>query len=121
MNGTEALPGTRYSPRRWAALVVTLLAVLIDMVDSTVINVALPALQHDLRASSAQLEWSVAGYTLAFAAAMITGGRLGDRYGRRRTFQLGLAGFTITSALAGLATGPQTLIAARSCRVPRRH
>jgi EmrB/QacA subfamily drug resistance transporter len=113
MTGTETQPATRYSPRRWAALAVTLLAVLIDMVDSTVINVALPSLQHDLRASSAQLEWSVAGYTLAFAAAMITGGRLGDRYGRRRVFQLGLAGFTIVSALAGLATSPQTLIAAR--------
>jgi EmrB/QacA subfamily drug resistance transporter len=107
------VPETLYRPQRWAALAVTLLAVLIDMVDSTVINVALPWIQRDLHASSAQLEWSIAGYTLAFAATMITGGRLGDRYGRRRVFQLGLAGFTVTSMLAGLANGPQLLIAAR--------
>jgi MFS family permease len=102
-----------YSPRRWAALAVTLLAMLMDMIDSTVVNVALPSLQRHLHASSAQLEWSVAGYTLAFAAAMITGARLGDRYGRVRVFQLGLAGFTLVSALAGLATNPPLLIAAR--------
>lgn len=105
------MPG--YSPRRWAALAVTLLAVLMDMVDATVINVALPSLRADLHASSTQLEWSVAGYTLAFAAGMVTGGRLGDRYGRRLVFMTGLAAFTVTSALAGLANGPETLIAAR--------
>jgi EmrB/QacA subfamily drug resistance transporter len=103
----------RYSPRRQAALVVALLAVLMDMVDSTVINVALPSLARDLHASSTQLEWSVAGYTLAFASGMIAGGRLGDRYGRKSVFMVGLAAFTATSALAGLATGPGLLIAAR--------
>ncbi|WP_433129074.1 MFS transporter [Micromonospora sp. CA-240977] len=113
MTATATASAAQYSSRRWAALGVTLLAVLIDMVDSTVINVALPSLQHDLHASSTQLEWSVAGYTLAFATAMISGGRLGDRYGRRRIFQLGLASFTLTSALAGVASGPGMLITAR--------
>jgi EmrB/QacA subfamily drug resistance transporter len=84
-----------------------------DMVDSTVLNVALPSLQKGLEASSAQLEWSIAGYTLAFAAAMITGGRLGDRFGRRRIFLIGLSSFVMTSVLAGLATGPEMLIVAR--------
>lgn len=102
-----------YSPRRWATLAVTLFAVLMDMVDNTVLNVALPAVQRDLDASSAQLEWSVAGYTLAFAAAMITGARLGDQFGRRRIYLLGLGSFVVTSTLAGLATGPEMLIAAR--------
>jgi EmrB/QacA subfamily drug resistance transporter len=113
MNGQETEAPSRYSPLRWIALAVTLLAVLMDMVDSTVINVALPSLQRHLHMSSTQLEWSVAGYTLAFASGMITGGRLGDRYGRRRIFMLGLAGFVVTSALAGAATGPEMLIAAR--------
>jgi MFS family permease len=90
---------------RWIALAVTLLAVLMDMVHSTVINVALPSLQRHLHMSSTQLEWSVAGYTLAFASGMITGGRLGDRYGRRRIFMLGLAGFVVTSALALVLPG----------------
>ncbi|MFC4031645.1 MFS transporter [Streptomyces polygonati] len=107
----EAAPS--YSPKRWFALAVTLLAVLMDMVDSTVINVALPSLREQLHASSTQLEWSVAGYTLAFASGMITGGRLGDRFGRRRIFMAGLLAFTITSALAGLANGPEMLIATR--------
>ncbi|MGW1996588.1 MFS transporter [Embleya sp. NPDC001921] len=103
----------RYSPRRWAALTVTLAAVLMDMIDATVLNVALPSLREDLGASSAQVEWAIAGYTLAFAAAMITGGRLGDRYGRRRVYLAGLGGFVVASALAASATGPQMLIATR--------
>ncbi|MFF7146182.1 MFS transporter [Streptomyces nodosus] len=110
---TLVAPEPRYSPKRWLALAVTLLAVLMDMVDATVINVALPSLREDLHASSTQLEWSVAGYTLAFAAGMIAGGRLGDRYGRRLIFMVGLAAFTVTSALAGLANGPDMLIATR--------
>ncbi|TDE08434.1 MFS transporter [Jiangella asiatica] len=111
---SDPAPGDRsYSPRRRAALAITLLAVLMDMVDATILNVALPSVQADLDASSTQLEWSLAGYTLAFATAMITGARLGDRYGRRRVYLAGLAGFVVTSTLAGLATGPETLVAAR--------
>ncbi|RKN10561.1 MFS transporter [Streptomyces radicis] len=102
-----------YSPRRWVTLAVTLFAVLMDMVDNTVLNVALPAVQEDLDASSAQLEWSVAGYTLAFAAAMITGARLGDQFGRRRIYLIGLGGFVVTSALAGASADAETLIASR--------
>jgi len=111
--GAAAGPAAGYSPRRWAALALTLLAVLMDMIDSTVLNVALPSVQRDLDASSSQLEWSVAGYTLAFAAAMITGARLGDRYGRRRIYLAGLAGFTLASVLAGVAANPEVLISAR--------
>lgn len=109
----EAPPSELYSPRRWAALAVTLVAVLMDMIDATVVNIALPSLQRNLHASSTQLQWSVAGYTLAFASGMIAGGRLGDRYGRRRMFLTGLVCFLVFSALAGLASDPNLLIAAR--------
>lgn len=102
-----------YNPRRWAAFVVIMSATLMDLIDTTVLNVALPTIRDDLDASSTQLEWSLAGYTLAFASGMITGSRLGDRYGRRRVFQLGLAAFTVTSLLAGVAGSAELLIAAR--------
>ncbi|MFJ8980659.1 MFS transporter [Streptomyces sp. NPDC102282] len=91
----------------------TLFAVFMDMVDNSVLNVALPAVQDDLGASSAQLEWSVAGYTLAFAAAMITGARLGDQFGRRRVYLIGLGAFVFMSALAGAAVDAQMLIVFR--------
>ncbi|MFE5245075.1 MULTISPECIES: MFS transporter [unclassified Streptomyces] len=106
-------PPPQYSPKRWATLAVTLFAVFMDMVDNTVLNVALPAVQRDLDASSSQLEWSVAGYTLAFAAAMITGARLGDQLGRRRIYLIGLGAFVATSALAGAAVNAEMLIIAR--------
>ncbi|MGW9249941.1 MFS transporter [Streptomyces badius] len=109
----DAPPPPQYSPKRWATLAVTLFAVFMDMVDNTVLNVALPAVQRDLDATSAQLEWSVAGYTLAFAAAMITGARLGDQLGRRRIYLIGLGGFVVTSALAGAAVNMEMLIASR--------
>ncbi|MFJ3697811.1 MFS transporter [Streptomyces sp. NPDC090052] len=101
------------NPRRWATFVVTLSATFMDLVDTTVINVALPSLRRELHASRTQLEWSIAGYVLAFASGMITASRLGDRFGRLRVFQLGLLAFTITSALTGLAVDPEMLIAAR--------
>lgn len=63
--------------------------------------VALPSIQHTLHASASTLQWTVAGYTLAFALLLITGGRLGDRYGGRTVFLTGLAGFTLASVLTG--------------------
>ncbi len=110
---TEASTSDPYGAHRWAALAFTLVAVLMDMVDATVVNIALPSLRSNLHASSTELEWSVAGYTLAFASAMIAGGRIGDRYGRRRMFLAGLACFIVFSAMAGLAANPGMLIAAR--------
>jgi EmrB/QacA subfamily drug resistance transporter len=100
-------------PRRWLALAVVLLAAAIDLIDTTIVNVAIPSIQEDLGASAAAIEWIVAGYTLAFAVILITGGRLGDAFGRKRLFLIGVGGFTVTSALAGLAQTPDALIAAR--------
>lgn len=102
-----------YSPHRWAALVVTMAATVMDLVDGTVLQVALPSLRRELHASSTQLEWALAGYTLAFASGMVTSSRLGDRYGRLKVFQAGLAAFVATSLLTGLATGPEMLVVTR--------
>src|SRR5256885_94830 len=102
-----------YSPYRWAALVVTMAATAMDLIDGTVLQVALPSLRSGLHASSTELEWAMAGYTLAFASGMIISSRLGDRYGRLKVFQAGLAAFVVTSLLTGLATGPAMLVVTR--------
>jgi EmrB/QacA subfamily drug resistance transporter len=78
-----------------------------------VVNVALPSIQKDLKTSVNQLEWVVNGYTLSFAALLVTGGRLGDIFGRRLIFMIGVAVFAISSATAGLAPDPTTLIISR--------
>jgi EmrB/QacA subfamily drug resistance transporter len=113
----NAYPGAAataaYDPRRWLALMVLLLAAVMDLIDISIINIALPTIRDDLDASAAALEWTIAGYTLAFALGLITGGRLGDVYGRRRIFLLGVAGFTVASLLCGLAWSAEVLIAAR--------
>jgi EmrB/QacA subfamily drug resistance transporter len=100
-------------PRRWLALTVVLVAGFMDLLDVTIVNVAVPSILRDLRAEYAQIEWVVAGYVLGFAAVLITGGRLGDIFGRRRLFLIGVGGFTIASALCGVASGPAMLIGAR--------
>jgi len=100
-------------PRRWAALAVLLLAVVMDLWDVSVVNVAIPSIQRDLGGSYAQVQWIVAGYTLAFALLLITGGRLGDLLGRKRMFLAGVVGFTIASGLCGAAQSPEALIAFR--------
>jgi EmrB/QacA subfamily drug resistance transporter len=98
---------------RWAALAVLLVAGFMDLVDVTIVYVALPAIQRDLHTTYVDMEWIVSAYVLGFAALLIIGGRLGDRVGRRRVLLIGLAGFTAASLACGLAAGPATLIAAR--------
>jgi MFS family permease len=83
------------------------------VLDFFIVNVALPSVAHDLGAGESALEWVVAGYGLAFAALLITAGRLGDDLGRRRVYATGLVLFTAASAACGLAPGPTTLIVAR--------
>jgi EmrB/QacA subfamily drug resistance transporter len=100
-------------PRRWLAFVVMMAAAFMDLVDATVVNVALPTLRDDLGASYAATQWITAGYTLAFGLGLITGGRLGDRYGRKKVFLYGVAAFTVASALCGLAANPEMLIVSR--------
>jgi EmrB/QacA subfamily drug resistance transporter len=99
--------------RRWLALIVVLVAGFMDLLDVTIVNVAIPSILKDLKAEYAEIEWIVAAYVLAFAAVLITGGRLGDIFGRKRLFLIGMGGFTIASALCGVAGGPAVLIGAR--------
>src|SRR6266704_3639021 len=80
----------RPDPRRWLMLVVVLCAAFVDVLDNFIINVALPSIEHELHASFAELQLVVAGYTLAYAVLLVTGGRLGDLYGRKRLFVLGI-------------------------------
>lgn len=100
--------------RRWIALAVVLTAGFMDLLDVTIVNVAIPAIQGELGASYASIQWIVAAYALSFAVVLITGGRLGDIFGRRRLFLIGMTGFTLASLLCGIATGPGMLIGARA-------
>ncbi|RZT86183.1 EmrB/QacA subfamily drug resistance transporter [Pseudonocardia sediminis] len=100
-------------PRRWRALAVCLIAGFMTLLDVSIVNVALPAMQSGLGASSAELSWVVSGYALTFGLVLVSSGRLGDDRGRRKMFLGSLALFTVTSALAGLATDPTWLVVAR--------
>src|SRR5215471_18580683 len=100
-------------PGRWLAAIVMIVGALMDMIDVTIVNVALPSIRRDLHASATQLEWVVSGYMLAFAAALIIAGNLGDLLGRKRVFLFGVALFGLASLAAGLAGSGAELIAAR--------
>jgi EmrB/QacA subfamily drug resistance transporter len=98
---------------RWIAFAVLLGAGFMNLLDITIVNVALPSLQLAFDATSSQIEWVVAAYILVFALGLLPAGRLGDIYGRRAMFMAGVTVFTIGSALCGLATSIETLVASR--------
>jgi EmrB/QacA subfamily drug resistance transporter len=100
-------------PRRWLAAIVMIVGALMDMIDVTIVNVALPTIRRDLHASATQLEWVVSGYMLAFAAALIIAGNLGDLFGRKRVFLVGVGVFGLASLAAGISGSGAELIAAR--------
>lgn len=100
-------------PRRWRALGVVLIGVFLILLDSTIVNVAIPSIQHDLTASQGAIEWVVSGYALAYGLLLIPAGRLGDQFGYKLMFLIGLAGFIVTSALCAVSTSPAELIAWR--------
>jgi EmrB/QacA subfamily drug resistance transporter len=102
-----------YPERRWAALAVLITAGFMDLLDTTIVNVAIPAIRRSLDASYAAIQWIVAGYLLAFAVGLITGGRLGDILGRKRVFVLGVLAFGLTSLASGLAQSPGMLVGSR--------
>ena len=97
----------------WPTLLIVLTGVFMSALDVFIVNVAIPSVQRDLHASNSAVQWIVAGFGLAVAAGVITAGRLGDMFGRRRMFRLGLALFTVASAACGLAPTAQALIGAR--------
>lgn len=98
------------------ALLVVLFGSFMDLLDATIVTVAAPAIAHDLGASDTQIQWTIAAYVLALGAALITGGRLGDQFGRKRLFMIGLAGFMVTSACCALAVDPGMLIGMRGAQ-----
>ncbi|WP_371480676.1 MFS transporter [Kitasatospora sp. NBC_00315] len=116
---TTALRAARTAPSAEPArparglLPVVLAATFMTALDFFIVNVAVPSVQIDLRAGPAAIQWVIAGFGLALAVGLITAGRLGDRYGRRRMFGLGLALFTLASAGCGLAPTAAALIGAR--------
>src|SRR5712671_5463211 len=97
----------------WAFILTSFAAFMVTL-DNLVVTTALPVIRHDLGAGIASLEWTVNAYTLSFAVFLLTGAALGDRFGRRRMFALGLAVFVGASAAAALAPDTGALIAARA-------
>ncbi|MEU6089090.1 MFS transporter [Streptomyces sp. NPDC047085] len=98
---------------RWLALAIVMTAAFMDLVDVTIVNIAIPSIERTAHATFSQIQWITAGYALAFAAGLITGGRLGDIHGRKRLFLIGIGGFTLASALCGFAANPEMLVASR--------
>ncbi|MEU2775771.1 MFS transporter [Streptomyces sp. NPDC007162] len=99
--------------RRWKALGVCLTAGFISLLDTSIVNVALPSMEHGLGATEAAQAWVVSGYSLTFGLALVPAGRLGDMRGRRQAFLVGLAVFTVASAACGLAASPDWLVVFR--------
>ncbi|HVA91201.1 MAG TPA: MFS transporter [Chloroflexota bacterium] len=112
----EGISPTLMDRRHWGLLPIILSATFMVLFDFFVVNVAAPSMRLDLGASTAALQLVVGGYAFTYAAALITGGRLGDRYGYRRLFVLGMAAFVVASAACGLAQTTDELIAARLCQ-----
>jgi EmrB/QacA subfamily drug resistance transporter len=117
MTDTERSTRTREAAPRelhltWALVLISV-AQLMVVLDATIANIALPYIQADLNISQANLTWIVTGYALAFGSLLLLGGRLGDLYGRRRVFMIGLAIFALASLLGGLATTEPLLLGAR--------
>jgi EmrB/QacA subfamily drug resistance transporter len=95
------------------AITVVATAFVMDLLDSTIVNIAIPSIQTNLHASYADIQWIVAGYLLAFATLLVTGGRMGDVFGYKKIFMIGVAGFTVASFLSGIAWDPSILILTR--------
>jgi EmrB/QacA subfamily drug resistance transporter len=101
-------------PRRWWALAVIAIAQLMIVLDATIVNIALPSAQKALGISDGNRQWVITAYTLAFGGLLLLGGRIGDLFGRKRTFTVGLLGFALASAIGGFSSEPWMLFAARA-------
>jgi EmrB/QacA subfamily drug resistance transporter len=107
---------TKAVDRRWSTLIVLSLGVLMIMLDATIVYVALPSIRQDLKLSEASLTWVVNAFTLAYSGSLLLGGRLGDLFGARRLFLIGVALFTLASVACGLANTSPLLLAARAAQ-----
>ena len=110
---TPPLDRSHSSRRMWTVLIVVLIADALDLLDSTITNIAAPTIVADIGGGPALIKWLGAAYALALGSLLVVGGRLGDKFGQRRLFLIGMAGFTFASAAAGLAVNPAMLIVAR--------
>ena len=104
----------RSEPNRWAVLALLGVAQLMVVLDATIVNIALPSAQHALHFTTTNRQWIVTAYALAFGSLLLLGGKLGDLFGRKWTFIAGLVGFSIASAIGGLATSFGMLVGARA-------
>ncbi|MCX6433107.1 MAG: MFS transporter [Actinobacteria bacterium] len=117
MSATAAVPMSaafEQDPRRWKALFVIAIAQLMVVLDSSIVNIALPSMQQDLGISDANRQWVITAYTLAFGGLLLLGGRIADYQGRKRMFIIGLAGFATASFLGGISHSAEMLFAARA-------
>jgi EmrB/QacA subfamily drug resistance transporter len=105
---------SRNQGHKWLTLAAMCFGLFLIMLDNTIVNVALPSIQRDLEASPSQLEWTINAYVLSFAVLIMLGGKLGDRFGRKRLFLVGLAIFTLMSAACALAPSIEWLVAFRA-------
>jgi EmrB/QacA subfamily drug resistance transporter len=103
-------------PRHRDALLICLVAGFMTLLDVSIVNVALPSMEHSLRLSPADVSWAVAGYALTFGLTLVPAGRLGDEYGRRKLFLIGLSLFAITAVVCGAAPNATVLVIGRLCR-----
>ena len=110
----DSSPGSQLDPRRWVALAVIVAAQFMVVLDVAIVNVALPSIRTDLHFSQESLQWVITAYSIFFGGVLLLGGRLADLLGRRRLFMAGLALFTVSSLLDGLAWSEGSLIAFRS-------
>jgi MFS family permease len=101
-------------PRRWHALIVLALSLLVISVGNTILNVALPTIQEELDAGASELQWIVDSYLLVYAGLLLAAGTLGDRFGRRRALLVGLVTFGLGSILAAISPGSTEVIASRA-------
>ncbi|MBB3659789.1 MFS family permease [Rhizobium sp. BK650] len=106
-------PNDTLDPRRWTALIILLAGAFLPPLDFFIVNVALPSIREDFQASASTMQLIISGYATTYAAMLITGGRLGDLYGRRNVFLAGMVGFAAASALCGSAWSPSVLIVGR--------
>ncbi|GAA3602205.1 hypothetical protein GCM10022223_17460 [Kineosporia mesophila] len=107
------LTDVRTHPRAWLILALILCAEIMDLLDSTIVNVAAPSIARDLNSSTTALQWITGGYSLTFAVFLITGARLGDRFGRRTLFLVGAWGFVVCSAVCAVAPSTSVLLSGR--------
>lgn len=113
MTATTGTPDTRLSGHQMAILIVVILADVLDLMDSTITTIAAPTIAREIGGGESLVKWLGASYALALGVLLVVGGRLGDRFGKRRMFLIGIAGFTLASLACGLAVDPVMLIGAR--------